>query len=128
LHKPKSTILYFLCQEFFSYIVYRISSFVYRISLNPFILFFVVGRIYPPHYLSYFFTIYDIRYTIYYSIISLTTPALIVRPPSRIAKRSCFSMAIGVISSPVTVTLSPGITISTPSGKVIVPVTSVVLK
>ena len=36
-----------------------------------------------------------------YSIISLTTPAPTVRPPSRMAKRSPASMAIGVISSPV---------------------------
>ncbi len=63
-----------------------------------------------------------------YSMISLTTPAPTVRPPSRTAKRSSFSMAIGVISSPVMVTLSPGITISTPSGSVNIPVTSVVRK
>ena len=64
----------------------------------------------------------------YYSTISLTTPALIVLPPSRIAKRRPFSMAIGVINSPPMVILSPGITISTPSGSSTVPVTSVVLK
>jgi len=63
-----------------------------------------------------------------YSIISLTTPAPTVRPPSRIAKRSSFSIAIGVISSADIVTLSPGITISTPSGKFNMPVTSVVRK
>src|SRR5258708_6714385 len=32
-----------------------------------------------------------------YSTISATTPAPTVRPPSRMAKRSSFSMAIGVI-------------------------------
>ena len=37
-------------------------------------------------------------------------------------------MAIGVIRVPSTVTLSPGITISTPSGNVTMPVTSVVRK
>ena len=63
-----------------------------------------------------------------YSIISLTTPAPTVRPPSLTANRSSFSMAIGVINSAVMVTLSPGITISTPSGKVNMPVTSVVRK
>ena len=63
-----------------------------------------------------------------YSIISLTTPAPTVRPPSRTANRSSFSIAIGVINSADIVTLSPGITISTPSGNVITPVTSVVRK
>ena len=63
-----------------------------------------------------------------YSMISLITPAPTVLPPSRIAKRRPTSMAIGVISSPTTCTLSPGITISTPSSSVITPVTSVVLK
>ena len=63
-----------------------------------------------------------------YSTISLTTPAPTVRPPSRIAKRSSFSMAIGVINSAVIDMLSPGITISTPSANVNTPVTSVVRK
>ena len=63
-----------------------------------------------------------------YFIISATTPAPTVLPPSRIAKRSPASIAIGVISSAVTDTLSPGITISVPSGNVTTPVTSVVLK
>ncbi len=53
-------------------------------------------------------------------------PAPTVRPPSRIANRSPFSSATGVINSTTTVTLSPGITISTPSGNVATPVTSVV--
>ena len=43
-------------------------------------------------------------------------PAPTVRPPSRIAKRAPFSSATGVSSSAVIVVLSPGITISTPSG------------
>ena len=47
-----------------------------------------------------------------------TTPAPTVRPPSRMAKRSFSSMAIGTISSTSIVTLSPGITISVPSGSV----------
>src|SRR5688500_14821731 len=62
------------------------------------------------------------------STISVTTPAPTVRPPSRIAKRSSFSMAMGVISSTTICTLSPGITISTPSGSAADPVTSVVRK
>ena len=37
-------------------------------------------------------------------------------------------MAIGLISSTVISTLSPGITISTPPGRLAVPVTSVVRK
>jgi len=64
----------------------------------------------------------------YYSRISLTTPAPTVRPPSRIANRSSFSIAIGVISSAEIDTLSPGMIISIPSGNVITPVTSVVRK
>ena len=63
-----------------------------------------------------------------YSMMSATTPAPTVRPPSRIAKRSSLSIAIGVISSTVISTLSPGITISVPSGNVATPVTSVVRK
>ena len=55
-------------------------------------------------------------------------PAPTVRPPSRMANRSPFSIAIGVISSTSTATLSPGITISTPAGSFTDPVTSVVRK
>jgi hypothetical protein len=58
----------------------------------------------------------------------LTTPAPTVRPPSRIAKRVPSSSAIGAISSTSIVTLSPGITISVPSGSFTTPVTSVVRK
>jgi hypothetical protein len=63
-----------------------------------------------------------------YSMTSLMTPAPTVRPPSRIANRNSFSIAIGVINSTVKLTLSPGITISTPSGNTATPVTSVVRK
>ncbi len=63
-----------------------------------------------------------------YSLMSVITPAPTVRPPSRIAKRSSFSIAIGMINSTSTDTLSPGITISTPSGRLTTPVTSVVRK
>ena len=63
-----------------------------------------------------------------YSTISLTRPEATVRPPSRIAKRWVFSIAIGAISSTLIATLSPGITIWTSSGRVMIPVTSVVLK
>lgn len=51
-----------------------------------------------------------------YSMMSTTTPEPTVLPPSRIAKRRFFSHAIGVISSTVIFTLSPGRHISTPSG------------
>ena len=61
-----------------------------------------------------------------YSLTWVTTPAPTVRPPSRMAKRSPSSIAIGVINSMSTVTLSPGITISVPAGSVTTPVTSVV--
>ena len=59
---------------------------------------------------------------------AVTTPEPTVRPPSRMAKRRPTSMAMGVISSTFITVLSPGITISTPSGSLMVPVTSVVLK
>jgi len=63
-----------------------------------------------------------------YFTTSLTRPAPMVRPPSRMAKRCPFSIATGAISSISTETLSPGITISTPWGRVTVPVTSEVRK
>ena len=63
-----------------------------------------------------------------YLTISVTVPAPMVRPPSRIANFSPLSMATGVMSSPVIEMVSPGITISTPSGRVMLPVTSVVRK
>src|SRR3989454_4998431 len=44
-----------------------------------------------------------------YFRILVTTPAPTVRPPSRIAKRSCSSIAIGVISSIVIFVLFPAI-------------------
>lgn len=65
---------------------------------------------------------------LYYSIISVTTPAPTVLPPSLIANLKPCSIAIGCISSTVALMLSPGITISTPSGNTTIPVTSVVLK
>jgi hypothetical protein len=64
----------------------------------------------------------------FYSMISVTAPAPTVWPPSRIAKRSPFSNATGVISEISADILSPGITISTPSGSFTSPVTSVVRK
>jgi len=57
-----------------------------------------------------------------------TTPAPTVLPPSRMAKRSPCSIAIGAISSTTILMLSPGITISVPSGNSTAPVTSVVRK
>src|SRR5205823_2488953 len=63
-----------------------------------------------------------------YSMTLATTPAPTVRPPSRIAKRSPSSIAIGAISVTVIPMLSPGITISVPAGNSQLPVTSVVRK
>lgn len=63
-----------------------------------------------------------------YSLIAVTTPEPTVLPPSRIAKRRPSSIAIGVINSTSMVMLSPGMHISVPSGSLITPVTSVVLK
>ncbi|COW61974.1 Uncharacterised protein [Mycobacterium tuberculosis] len=51
-----------------------------------------------------------------------------MRPPSRIAKRRPSSMATGWINFTEMLVLSPGITISVPSGSVTTPVTSVVRK
>ena len=63
-----------------------------------------------------------------YSIILVTTPAPTVRPPSRMANRTPSSIAIGEIKSTTIRMLSPGITISEPSGNSTAPVTSVVRK
>ena len=63
-----------------------------------------------------------------YFVMLATTPEPTVRPPSRMAKRRPSSMAIGAISLTEMVTLSPGITISVPSGRITSPVTSVVRK
>ena len=63
-----------------------------------------------------------------YLVMLATTPAPTVRPPSRMAKRRPSSMAIGAISVTSIETLSPGITISVPSGSCTTPVTSVVRK
>ena len=51
----------------------------------------------------------------------LTRPAPTVLPPSRMANRIVFSIAIGVPNSTSTETLSPGMTISTPSGSFTLP-------
>jgi hypothetical protein len=61
-----------------------------------------------------------------YSRIFVTTPAPTVWPPSRMAKRSPSSSAIGVMSVIVRFALSPGMTISVPAGSSAAPVTSVV--
>ncbi len=61
-----------------------------------------------------------------YSTISVITPAPTVRPPSRMANRLPISNATGEINSTAMFTLSPGITISTPSGNSIAPVISMV--
>ena len=66
--------------------------------------------------------------SLYASMMFATTPEPTVLPPSLIADRSPFSIAIGVISSISILILSPGMTISTPSGSLMTPVTSVVLK
>jgi hypothetical protein len=68
------------------------------------------------------------RLTDAYSTISVTRPAPMVRPPSRMANFWVFSMAIGTMSSMSTAMLSPGMIISTPFGRLTTPVTSVVRK
>ena len=61
-----------------------------------------------------------------YSMTLVTTPDPTVLPPSRMANRSPVSRTMGEMSFSVISILSPGITISTPSGNRISPVTSVV--
>jgi hypothetical protein len=61
-------------------------------------------------------------------MILATTPAPTVRPPSRIAKRSPFFHRDRRDQLHRDLTLSPGITISVPSGSSTAPVTSVVRK
>ena len=51
-----------------------------------------------------------------------------VRPPSRMAKPRPGSMAMGWISCTEISVVSPGMTMSVPSGSVMTPVTSVVRK
>src|SRR5262249_2547863 len=63
-----------------------------------------------------------------HSMMLATTPAPTVLPPSLIANRSFSSIAIGTISVTSIAMLSPGITISVPSGSDTTPVTSVVRK
>lgn len=60
--------------------------------------------------------------------ILVTRPAPTVRPPSRMANFRPSSMAIGWMSSTFMSVLSPGMTISVPSGSFTTPVTSVVRK
>lgn len=61
-------------------------------------------------------------------MILVTLPEPTVRPPSRMAKPRPSSMAMGWMSWTVISVLSPGMTISVPSGSVMTPVTSVVRK
>ena len=62
----------------------------------------------------------------FYWMMPVITPEPTVRPPSRMANLSPSSIATGVINSILISTLSPGITISVPSGRCAEPVTSVV--
>ena len=74
-------------------------------------------------------TIYKIYLIISdYSMIVATRPDPTVRPPSRIANVRPWLIAIGWMSSIVISTLSPGMHISVPAGRLHTPVTSVVLK
>ena len=77
---------------------------------------------------SYAWTLCTCWYYFVYSITEATRPDPTVRPPSRIAKVRPWLIAIEWISSIVISMLSPGMHISVPSGRVITPVTSVVLK
>jgi hypothetical protein len=70
----------------------------------------------------------DLSDYINYAIILATTHEPTVLPPSLIANLNHSVIAIGDCNLTVILTLSPGITISTPAGNSISPVTSVVLK
>ena len=72
----------------------------------------------------------DLRQTqrVIHLMILVTRPEPTVRPPSRIAKPRPGSMAMGWISSTEISVVSPGMTMSVPSGRVMTPVTSVVRK
>ena len=61
-------------------------------------------------------------------MILVTRPEPTVRPPSRMAKPRPGSIAIGWISWTEISVVSPGMTMSVPSGRVMTPVTSVVRK
>lgn len=63
-----------------------------------------------------------------YFVILVTWPAPTVRPPSRMANFRPSSIATGWMRLTVMSVLSPGMTISVPSGRVTTPVTSVVRK
>ena len=92
------------------------------------------GNLAVPGHLTFGHTVsYDTKFILLsvvsdYSITVATRPDPTVRPPSRIANVRPCSIAIGWISSIVISTLSPGMHISVPSGRLITPVTSVVLK
>ena len=103
------------------------SAVLLELQLGRLLLLVAVSRVIAPLTLCAL-EVYDIARHLPYSRISVMEPAPTVRPPSRIAKRSPFSIAIGVISSTDRFVLSPGITISTPSDSVATPVTSVVRK
>ena len=95
-----------------------------RVQKNP-------GNLAVPGYLTFGHKLsYDNKsiFRLYYSMIVATRPDPSVRPPSRIANVRPCSIAIGWMSSIVISTLSPGMHISVPAGKLHTPVTSVVLK
>ena len=72
----------------------------------------------------------DLRQTqrVIHLMILVTRPEPTVRPPSRMAKPRPGSIAIGWISWTEISVVSPGMTMSVPSGRVMTPVTSVVRK
>ena len=128
------------CSTFLSYGPLKISSFI--LLLYVLYVFYIVCRTFGvPVFLFfcvYFWLLNSFSAHIlctqvllvpvpYQSSISVTTPAPTVFPPSLIAKRIPLSIAAYSISSIVSSTLSPGITISTPCGRVISPVISAVL-
>jgi len=109
LYSEDSIFSFVVYPVFFSYFLWWYNFYFY--ILRMLILLYLSYSIHLPH-----------------SNILLITPAPTVLPPSLMANLKPSSSATGVINDTSKVTLSPGITISTPSGNVTTPVTSVVLK
>ena len=122
-----SSGLYRRCRSLTCSALYRVRGLYRRYGISPIpkdnFYYFM-----PPHSKEYGGNLQYYLFSNNYARMLETTPDPTVLPPSRIAKRSPSSQAIGVMSSTVISTLSPGRHISTPSGSSITPVTSVVLK
>ena len=97
------------------------------ILLSSIVPLFAIATLQRNHWADIFFLgSHSITLLSTYSMILVMTPAPTVKPPSRIANFEPCSNPTGTINSTVRFTLSPGITISTPAGRLMFPVTSIV--